>query len=120
LPRGIAQGLVAAGWTKQTIKKYLWQNTKFPYSLVMSDPPLVRRAKEYMKEYVPEGEPWPISIKPENQIIVVAGGKQSMHGYWMRIGCCPPQPVSAEIALPKNWEALLERAEEDLGPLPTI
>ena len=73
-----------------------------------------------MKQYVPEGEPWPISIKPEQLMIVVAGGKQSGHGYWMRMGCCPTQPISMEIELPSNWDSLLEKAEEDLGPLPGI
>lgn len=73
-----------------------------------------------MKQYVPEGEPWPIAIKPDNLMIVVAGGKQSGHGYWMRMGCCPTQPISTEIELPNNWESLIKKAEDDLGQLPTI
>jgi hypothetical protein len=120
IPRGIAQGMVDAGWSKKTIKEFLWQNTKFPWSTVMSDSDLYRRAKDTMRQYVPPGEPWPISIKPDNLMIVVAGGKQSGHAYWMRMGCCPTQPLSVEIELPKNWEELLKRAEEDLGPLPTL
>jgi hypothetical protein len=118
VPRGIAQGMVNAGWTKQTIKEFLWENSKFPWSVMISDSDAFRRYDEFVKPYVPEGEPWPIAIKPENLMIVVAGGKQSGHAYWMRIGCCPTQPVSAEIELPSNWEALVKRAEGDLGPLP--
>jgi hypothetical protein len=87
---------------------------------VTSDSDVFRRAKDTLKQYVPPGEPWPISIKPDNLMIVVAGGKQSGHGYWMRMGCCPTQPVSAEIELPRNWEGLIKKAEEDLGPIPSL
>jgi hypothetical protein len=120
MPRGIAQGMVDAGWTKQTVKEFIWEHSKFPWDVMKSDSDVFRRYDEHVKPYVAEGEPWPIAIKPENLMIVVAGGKQSGHAYWMRIGCCPAQPISAEIELPKNWDALLARAEEDLGPLPTI
>ena len=120
MPRGIAQGMVDAGWTKKTIKAFLWQNSKFPWSVMTSDSDVFRRAKDAMKQYVADGEPWPISVKPENLMIVVAGGKQSGHGYWMRMGCCPTQPISVEIELPKKWESLIARAEEDLGPLPAV
>jgi hypothetical protein len=120
MPRGIAQGMVDAGWTKKRIKEFLWQNSKFPWSVVTSDSEVFRRAKDVMKQYVPPGEPWPIAVKPDNFMIVVAGGKQSGHGYWMRLGCCTTQPISTEIELPQNWEALIARAEEEMGPLPSI
>jgi hypothetical protein len=120
MPRGIAQGLAANGWSKKKVKEFLWQHSKFPWSVVTSDSDFFRRTKDTMKKYVPPGEPWPISIKPDNLLIVVAGGKQSGHGYWMRMGAGPIQPVSVEIELPKNWEALIMAAEEDFGPLPTI
>jgi hypothetical protein len=117
VPRGIAQGMVDAGWTKKNIKEFLWEHSKFPWSVMKSDSDAFRRYDEHVKPHVPEGEAWPIAIKPENLMIVVAGGKQSGHAYWMRIGCCPTQPISAEIELPKSWEALIKTTEEDLGPL---
>jgi hypothetical protein len=120
VPRGIAQGMVDAGWTKKTMKEFLWENSKFPWSVMTSDSDAFQRYATHVKPYVPEGEPWPISVKPENLMIVVAGGKQSGHAYWMRIGCCPTQPISREIELPKDWEALITSAEEDLGPLPAV
>jgi hypothetical protein len=120
MPRGIAQGIAAAGFSKKKVKEFLWEHTKFPWSIVTSDSDLYRRAKDTMQQHVPPGEPWPIAIKPDNLLIVVAGGKQSGHGYYMRMGCCPTQPVSVEIELPKGWEALLKKAEEDLGPLPNL
>jgi hypothetical protein len=119
MPRGIAQGISDAGYSKEKVKEFLWENTKFPWSVVTSDSDLYRRAKDTMIQHVPAGEAWPIAIRPENLMIVIAGGKQSGHGYYMRMGCCPMQPLSMEIDLPKNWESLLEQAEADLGPLPT-
>ena len=120
VPRGIAQGMIDAGWTKKTIQAFLWENSKFPWSVMKSDSDAFRRYDTHVKPYVPEGEPWPIAVKPGNLMIVVAGGKQSGHAYWMRIGCCPTQPISTEIGLPKNWDALIKRAEDDLGPIPSI
>ena len=120
VPRGIAQGIVDAGWTKKTVKAFLWENSKFPWSVMKSDSGAFKRYDTHVKPYVPEGEPWPVAVKPENLVIVVAGGKQSGHAYWMRIGCCPTQPISTEIGLPKNWDALIKRAEDDLGPIPSI
>ena len=114
------ENIAAGRWTKKRIKEFLWQNSKFPWSVVTSDSEVFRRAKDVMKQYVPPGEPWPIAVKPDNLMIVVAGGKQSGHGYWMRLGCCTTQPISMQIELPKNWEALITRAEEDMGPPPTI
>lgn len=120
MPRGIAQGIAAAGFSKKKVKEFLWEHSKFPWSIVTSDSDLYRRAKDTMKQHVPPGDPWPIAIKPDNLMIVIAGGKQSGHGYYMRMGCCPTQPLSREIALPKNWEALIEKAETDLGPPPVM
>ena len=65
------------------------------------------------------GNSLPITKKPEDIMIVVAGGEQSGHGYWMHVGCCPAKATSAEIELPADWEQLLTEAEEDLGPAPT-
>ncbi len=119
LPRGIIQGMMNFGWTKKTVKEFLWEHSKFPHSVVSADSEHYHRGRAMVKQTVPEeGKPWPIAIRPENLMIAVAGGKHSGHGYWMRMGCCPTQPISTEIELPSNWDALIAKAEEDLGPIP--
>lgn len=118
LPRGIVQGMVDAGWTKKTVKEFLWEHSKFPVPVVSSDSEHWHRTHKMMESHVSDGQAWPITVKPENLMIAVAGGKHSGHGYWMRMGCCPTQPISVEIDLPKNWDALIAAAESDLGPIP--
>ena len=58
----------------------------------------------------------PILTNPKGIKIVVAGGLQSGHMMWLQVGCCPEQITSAEIKLPANWDELLKKAEDDLGP----
>jgi hypothetical protein len=118
LPRGIIQGMMNAGWTKKTVKEFLWEHSKFPVAVVASDSEHYHRTSGMMKQYVSEGESWPMAIRPENLMIAVAGGKHSGHGYWMRMGCCPTQPITVAIELPANWDALIRKAAKDLGPLP--
>ncbi len=90
------QALSALGWTKEKVLAYLWER-----SAEIKPSPEKYWAKE-----------------PGNLILVVAGGAQGMHSYWMGMGCCAGVPTSAEIELPANWDALLAQAEEDIGPLP--
>ena len=120
-PRGAAQEMADVGWSKEAVKQLLWENSKIPWSTIEAALSLSRRTRQQTgaKDYYPlvEGEPWPITANPENITIVVAGGAQSGHMYWMQIGNTK-QVVSKEIKLPANWEELLKEAEEDLGPLP--
>ena len=60
----------------------------------------------------------PVTPAPENIMIVVAGGEQSGHSYWLQVHGGTGGPAAREIALPQAWQALLQKAEEDLGPLP--
>ena len=62
--------------------------------------------------------PMPVSKTPKNLTIVVAGGEQSGHAYFM-----PNQgdtPMSREIKLPREvkWNDLLKQAQIDLYPIP--
>ncbi len=59
-----------------------------------------------------------MAADPKNIMVVVAGGEQSSHGYWMRYGLGLNMPTSEEIKLPSNWGDLLKKAEDDFGPLP--
>ncbi len=117
--RETAKGLAKFGWSKQKVQRFLWENSKLPWSIVKNACP-ARRLEELIeanKPHLSVNEPWPITTKAENIMIVVAGGQQSGHAYWMQVGT-GYKPACRQIRLPaKGWDKLLEKAEEDLGPI---
>jgi hypothetical protein len=115
MPRGIAQGFAALGWSKDSIKAYLWENSKIPYEVIKSDSVVFATGQEILRSYAREGAAWPLASEPKNIMIVIAGGEQAGHCYWLRYGPGPKNPVSAEIQLPTNWAKLMKNAEGDLG-----
>jgi len=116
MARGTAQGLAALGWSKDQVKGYMWELTTHTPEEVekWGETSTVERVG------LAPGSPLPITPSPENFLIVVAGGSQSGHSYWMSTVFAPNKPVTVEIQLPAKdaWDALLKQAETDLGPLP--
>ncbi|MBI2910144.1 MAG: hypothetical protein HYX92_21085 [Chloroflexi bacterium] len=111
LGRFAAGPLANLGWTKEKVKAFLWQHTKVPW----------RDLGNYKPPEAGSPDPCPITSRPENFMIVVAGGDQSGHGYWMQTGYSGKfEPISKEIKLPTNWSELIKQAGEDLGPLPAM
>ena len=112
----IAHQLADEGWTKQKIKKFLWENTKVPMS-ELEKAGMTKHIKVLGYEKTLQ-DPWPITSKPGNFIIVVAGGHHPTHTFWMEVCGGPQKVASAKIQLPANWGALMKQAEEDLGTIP--
>jgi hypothetical protein len=121
IARGYAQAIKTdAGMSKLDVKKYLWENSKIPVSEIMKAQLWGQKDIDEIIKKNPSltGKgPWPITGRPENITVVVAGGEQSQHAYLMDTKA-NYKPVSAEIKTPKNWENLLKQAEMDLGPPP--
>ena len=119
LPGKGAQGLSMLGWSKGKVKTFLWEHSKVPWFDIKN----ARSPKEIAEHInacdglLKENESWPITSKPENIMIIVAGGAQSGHWYWMQGYYQPPRPMSVEIGLPTGWGKLMEKAEEQLGPI---
>ena len=115
ITRGWAADLVAAGYNKEKVKAFLWEESKIPWSVL-------RKAgctKRVLVEEFPEGQPVPLTRTPKGIMLAVCGGEQSGHAFWMQPGNAY-LATSQEIKLPKNWDTLLKAAEEDLGPLPAV
>ena len=117
LPRGFIASLVeTSGYSKMDIKRFLWENSKVPWAEVLT----TAQDKWAIKAGYTAGEAIPLTARPEQMTLVVAGGDQSGHSYWMQVGRGGNTVVSREIKLPKNWDALLKQAQTDLGPIPLV
>lgn len=97
--RGTAAGFARLGWSKEKIRTYLWDKSK----------PLWEGAR--------------ISFEPNSILIVVAGGEQAGHGSYIDTGGNSNyKSVSKAVRLPAKakWDALLNQAKTDLGPIPLV
>lgn len=112
----IVHQLAKLGWTKEKIKEFLWENSKVPVAKLKRAAMLL-----YMEEKGIDlknmPDPFPITSKAKNIMIVIAGGHHPTHAYWMQ-AAQGPKTVSVKVKLPTNWQQLLKEAEEELGPPP--
>jgi hypothetical protein len=122
LGRASAKGLSDLGWSKEKVKAYLWENSKIPWSSVekMGTSDQLAQWIKAGKGALVKGQPWPITIDPKNIMLVIAGGEQSGHTYWIQGGNGPIAGTDTEIKVPANWNDLLKRAEADIGPAPAF
>jgi hypothetical protein len=117
LARAAAQSFAHFGWQKDRITDYLWRESRLP------DTPWLRNILDYfgrqkqlfVKDHIQY--PMPIAHAPKNITIVVAGGDQGNHSFWLPTGA-GIGPVTRKIVLPGTWNSLLGRAETLLGPIP--
>jgi hypothetical protein len=104
-----AKKLVTEGWDKESIRKYINENTRIPFA-------------RYKTQFIDTGrvqnvpasvlamDPNALIAAPivDRLFIIVAGGvgeKDMLIPLWTL-------PVSREIKLPPNWDELLQRAQE--------
>jgi len=125
LARGTAAGFGNRGWSKDDVKKWLWEKTTLTPSEVIQygmEGTTLGGGTKYPATKLPAGSPLPQCVAPKNIMIVVAGGMQSGHSFWMGTMTHTEIVQSKEIKLPATakWDALLKQAETDLGPIPVI
>ncbi len=107
-----AKKLAMEGWTKESIRQFLDENARIPFS-------------EYKKKFIDTGRAtrapdWVLETKDPNAmipvpfidqlVIIVSGGpgeKNVLIPLWSN-----SELISKEIRLPPNWEQLLEKAKE--------
>jgi hypothetical protein len=112
--KAAVQELYKLGWTKDKVRSFLWEHSKI-------NRPLSKDLERLMKMIFKGKElQFPIHIcdSPDDLKIVVCGGAQSGHSYWFEAGIHREAPVTTGIKLPANWSNLLNKAEEELGPIP--
>ncbi|MBI2859622.1 MAG: hypothetical protein HYX90_11130 [Chloroflexi bacterium] len=115
ITRGLARHLAKLGWSKEDVKGFLWENSRLPWTEVKS----TGMAGSIVAAGFTEGEAPPISMRPEDVMLVIAGGEQGGHAYWMQVG--PEYQVSSKrirLPGPTKWDRLLKQAETELGAVP--
>jgi hypothetical protein len=115
IPQVVAQTMAGLGWTQQSMREFLWEHSKIPAEQIRRsgarawieiDANAVTRASA-------ELDPWPISAKPDNLVLVVAGGGHPTNSYWLQ-GYCS-HVIGREIRVSESFEQLLAEADRDLG-----
>lgn len=114
IPHGIASDLSSCGWSKARVKSYLWEKARIDTPALRWE--LESRATKGVMPKEAVQFPYPLGISPADIRVVVAGGEQSGHSYWMQHGSSGAVPKTKKVKLPANWEGLLAKAEQDLGP----
>jgi hypothetical protein len=116
IPGVVAQTMAGLGWTKASIRAFLWEHSRIPAAelrragcaaWIEIDASKVVRDSLIL-------DPWPITASPDNFVIVVAGGGHPTNSYWLQ--GYSPGVVGRPIELPASFETLLADAERDLGP----
>jgi hypothetical protein len=111
----VANAMARLGWTKKAIKDFLWENTKIPAEdlrragideWLMADRHAIVRESASL-------DPWPLSARPDNLILLVAGGEHPTNSYWLE--AYSPHAVGRKIELPAGFAKLLEQADRDIG-----
>lgn len=111
----VAKAMAAVGWTKQSIREFLWEHAKIPAEerqrggidawIEADRDPVVRESLKLAR--------WPHSLRPENLVLLVAGGGHPTNSYWME--GYSPHVVGRPIDIPARFAQLLEQADREIG-----
>ena len=107
--------IAKAGWSKNDIRRFLFENAQVSLSQLkklrrtISLPKWIDPSKEGMGDIM-----LPIWDKPERIVVVVAGGP-GRHSAFMRSGHAN-RFITKEIKLPVNWEKLLKKYKGWVAP----
>jgi hypothetical protein len=111
IPQVIAQVMAKLGWTRHSIREFLWEHSRVPMEQLRRS-----GALEWIQIQAAESaglDPWPIAARADNIVLVVAGGGHPTNAYWLP-ACCP-HVIGRTVDVPSNFEQLLADADRELG-----
>jgi hypothetical protein len=116
IPGVVAQTMAGLGWTKASMRAFLWEHSRIPAEQLRraGGPAWIAIDTSKVARESLALDPWPITASPDNFVIVVAGGGHPTNSYWLQ--GYSPGVVGRAIELPPSFERLLADAERDLGP----
>ena len=115
IPGVVAQTMAGLGWTKQKMREFFWEHSRIPLAELKrcGGPAWIEIDADPVTRASLANDPWPITARPENFIIVVAGGGHPTNSYWLQ--GYSPAVIGREIRLPECFEELLVDADRELG-----
>jgi hypothetical protein len=116
LPGVVAQTMTGLGWTKASMREFLWEHSRIPAAELRRAgcPAWIEIDTSKVARDSLALDPWPITARPENFVIVVAGGGHPTNSYWLQ--GYSPAVVGRPVDLPPSFESLLAEAEREIGP----
>jgi hypothetical protein len=111
----VARRMAELGWTQRSIREFLWENSKIPMEQMRraGAPAWIEIDANPVTRASIQLDPWPICMKPDNIVLVVAGGGHPTHSYWLQAHS--PAVIGRVIRVPETFEQLLVDADNDLG-----
>ena len=111
----VARRMAELGWTQNSIREFLWENSKIPMAQMSraGAPAWIEIDSNPVTRESINLDPWPICLKPDNIVLVVAGGGHPTHSYWLQAHS--PSVIGRVIRLPETFDELLIQADRDLG-----
>jgi hypothetical protein len=111
----VANAMAAQGWTKASIREFLWEQSKTSGDalrhgaidtwIAADRDPAVRDSLKL--------DPWPHAARPDNLVLLVSGGGHPTNSQWLE--GYSPHVVGRRIDLPADFSRLLVEAERDIG-----
>ena len=115
LTRVVAESAASLGWTKQKIREFLVEHSRIPQEQLKrtGGRAWIEIAHDESARASIDLDPWPITSKPENLILIVAGGGHPTHSFWLQGNS--PAVVGRQMRVPETFDRLIEDAEKDLA-----
>jgi len=115
IPGVVANTMARLGWNKKKMREFFYEHSRIPQAdlkrnggpawIEIDANPLARESLKL--------DPWPITLKPDNFVIIVAGGGHPTNSFWLQ--GYSPRVIGREIRVPETFEQLLVEADRDLG-----
>jgi hypothetical protein len=115
LTRVVAEAAASLGWTKQKIREFLVANSRIPQEQIKrtGGRAWIEIAHDQSARDSIDLDPWPITAKVENLILIVAGGGHPTHSFWLQGSS--PAVIGRQVRVPETFDRLIEDAQKDLA-----
>jgi hypothetical protein len=106
IPGVVAQTMAGLGWTKASMREFLWQHSKIPMAQLRragATAWIEIDASAVVRESLAL-DPWPITQRADNLVLLVAGGGHPTNSYWLQ--GYSPAVIGREIRVPASFDRL--------------